>query len=509
MSPVPLSWMGRARLRSPTTTPPTPPRPCSAPSRSNGATDFPVGSNLTVTFSEPVNVTPPWFTLTCSLERQRGAPASAAARRPSRSIRRVTLVDGETCTLTVLAGQVSDQDGNDPPDNMVVDFVVGFTAFDVCVAPYTPIHSIQGSGLTAADHRHRHDQGRRRRRLRGHAPPPPASTSRTSSATATRPRRTASSCSPAAPTASASARWCASPGSPASASTRRRSTARTATPPPCRPRTSSSAAPDRVAPTDVTLPFAERRRPRAVRGHARALPAAAGDRRVLQLRPLRRDRPRPAARRARPARSRGTAIDEPGAAANARTAGEHACSRITLDDAQSAQNPPVAAPPERPAVLADEPLPRRRHGRRTPSACSGYDFSLYRIFPTGPADYTAVNPRPAAPEPVGGDRPRRRDEHAQLLRHRRLPDAATRSTTSAARSTTSSAAAGTATSRRVHPPARQAPRGAVGPRRRRHRPQRARELHRRRAAREHRRPACPATPTSTPARSAPTRSRSA
>ena len=32
----------------------------------------------------------------------------------------------------------------------------------------------------------------------------------------------------------------------------------------------------------------------------------------------------------------------------------------------------------------------------------GYDFSLYRIFPTGPADYTAANPRPAAPEPVGG-----------------------------------------------------------------------------------------------------------
>ncbi len=33
----------------------------------------------------------------------------------------------------------------------------------------------------------------------------------------------------------------------------------------------------------------------------------------------------------------------------------------------------------------------------------GFDFSLYRIFPTGPADYTAANPRPAAPEPVGGN----------------------------------------------------------------------------------------------------------
>ena len=33
----------------------------------------------------------------------------------------------------------------------------------------------------------------------------------------------------------------------------------------------------------------------------------------------------------------------------------------------------------------------------------GYDFNLYRIMPTGPADYTAVNPRPAAPEDVGGN----------------------------------------------------------------------------------------------------------
>src|SRR6185503_8593050 len=32
----------------------------------------------------------------------------------------------------------------------------------------------------------------------------------------------------------------------------------------------------------------------------------------------------------------------------------------------------------------------------------GFDFSLYRIVPTGPADYTSVNPRPASPDPVGG-----------------------------------------------------------------------------------------------------------
>ena len=40
----------------------------------------------------------------------------------------------------------------------------------------------------------------------------------------------------------------------------------------------------------------------------------------------------------------GTAIDEPGAAANARTAA-NALSRITLDDAQSAQNPAILRHP--------------------------------------------------------------------------------------------------------------------------------------------------------------------
>ncbi len=60
-----------------------------------------------------------------------------------------------------------------------------------------------------------------------------------------------------------------------------------------------------------------------------------------------------------------------------------ACSRITLDDGLGHAEPGSPAPSERRAVLAGQPLPRRRHGRRTPSACSGFDFSLYRIQPTG------------------------------------------------------------------------------------------------------------------------------
>ena len=97
----------------------------------------------------------------------------------------------------------------------------------------------------------------------------------------------------------------------------------------------------------------------------------------------------------------GTAIDEPGAAANAR-AQANSLRRITLDDAQSAQNPAMLRHPNgAPFSLTN----RFRGGDTVQEAVGvlGFDFSLYRIFPTGPADYTAVNPRPAAPDPVGGN----------------------------------------------------------------------------------------------------------
>jgi predicted extracellular nuclease len=96
----------------------------------------------------------------------------------------------------------------------------------------------------------------------------------------------------------------------------------------------------------------------------------------------------------------GTAIDEPGAPANARTAA-NALSRITLDDAQSGQNPPFLRHPNGGQFgLAN----LFRGGDFVTNAVGvlGYDFGLFRIVPTGPAAYFAANPRPAAPEPVGG-----------------------------------------------------------------------------------------------------------
>ena len=115
----------------------------------DGATDFPIGANLSVTFSEPVDLTGAWFDLSCSTSGTvsatvTGGPASFTLD-PA-----VSLVGGETCTLTIYAANVADQDSNDPPDNMVLDFMVGFTPYDVCSVPYTPIYDIQGSGATVA-----------------------------------------------------------------------------------------------------------------------------------------------------------------------------------------------------------------------------------------------------------------------------------------------------------------------------------------------------------------------
>ena len=96
----------------------------------------------------------------------------------------------------------------------------------------------------------------------------------------------------------------------------------------------------------------------------------------------------------------GTAIDEPGAAANARTLA-NSLRRITLDDNQSAQNPPVLRHPNGQDFSLTNTFRGGDHVQNTVGVL-GFDFSLYRIFPTGPADYSATNERPTAPEPVGG-----------------------------------------------------------------------------------------------------------
>ncbi len=105
----------------------------------NGATDVPVSSNITINFSEPVNVTGSWFSLVCATS---GTHTATVTGGPiSFEIDPGTdFVMGESCTLTIYAANVNDQDLIDPPDNMTVNFMAGFTTF----TPPLPIGTVNG-----------------------------------------------------------------------------------------------------------------------------------------------------------------------------------------------------------------------------------------------------------------------------------------------------------------------------------------------------------------------------
>lgn len=363
----------------------------------NGATDFPINANLAVTFNEPVNVASSWFTLICSVS---GSVTTASSGGPTSFTLNpeIALAPGEACTLTVLANGVTDQDGNDPPDNMATNFVVSFTPYDVCTTAFTPIYTIQGSGLTAAVtglvttkgvvvgdfEGTASQQGFYLQDLTGDGDPATSDGLFVFTGNAD----TVSVGQVVRVTAYARERF--------NQTTLNGSNSNTAAVPAASIVNCGSGS---VAPTDVTLPFATVEEPERLEGMLVRLPQPLviaeyfnydrfGEL-VLAL-PLPGE-PRPFT---------GTALDAPGAPANARSLA-NSLRRITLDDAVSAQNPAnLRHPNGSPFALAN----RFRGGDTVQNMTGvlGYDFNLYRIFPTGPATYSALNARPGAPEAVGG-----------------------------------------------------------------------------------------------------------
>ena len=105
----------------------------------NGATDVPVSSNVTINFSEPVNVTGSWFSLVCATS---GTHAATITGGPTSFVidPGTDFVMGESCTLIIYASNVNDQDLIDPPDNMTVNFTAGFAT----VTPPLPIGTVNG-----------------------------------------------------------------------------------------------------------------------------------------------------------------------------------------------------------------------------------------------------------------------------------------------------------------------------------------------------------------------------
>jgi len=98
------------------------------------------GADVSITFSEDVNVTGSWYSISCASSGTHTATVSGGPKTFTLDPD-TDFVEGETCTVTVVAADVSDQDTIDPPDTMDADYVFGFTA----EVSATPIHAIQGA----------------------------------------------------------------------------------------------------------------------------------------------------------------------------------------------------------------------------------------------------------------------------------------------------------------------------------------------------------------------------
>jgi len=91
----------------------------------NGATGIALDANVIVTFDEAVNAAGSWYGISCASSGVHtaavsGGPTSFTLNPDS------DFANGETCTVTVFAAQVTDQDANDPPNEMAANYVFSF-----------------------------------------------------------------------------------------------------------------------------------------------------------------------------------------------------------------------------------------------------------------------------------------------------------------------------------------------------------------------------------------------
>jgi len=102
--------------------------------------NVPLSTNIGITFSEPANVTGVWFTISCTLS---GAHTATVTGGPTTFTLDpdTDFMATETCSVTVLASNVSDQDTDDPPDSLAANFVFSFQT----LTPPLLIHDIQGA----------------------------------------------------------------------------------------------------------------------------------------------------------------------------------------------------------------------------------------------------------------------------------------------------------------------------------------------------------------------------
>jgi uncharacterized protein len=96
--------------------------------------------NITIGFSEPVDVNGSWYSISCTTSGVHTATVSGGPTTFTLDPD-ADFVSAETCTVTVVAANVTDQDANDPPDNMAGNDTWSFST----VAPPVRIHDIQAA----------------------------------------------------------------------------------------------------------------------------------------------------------------------------------------------------------------------------------------------------------------------------------------------------------------------------------------------------------------------------
>jgi uncharacterized protein len=120
-----------------------------------GTTNAVSGTNLTITFNKPVNVTGIWLSMVGQTSGSHGATVSGGPVSYTLNPDRDFAV-GESVTVTIFAARVSDQETT--PNNLAADFSFNFTVAaggtggvggvgdPSCGTPATKIHDIQGNG---------------------------------------------------------------------------------------------------------------------------------------------------------------------------------------------------------------------------------------------------------------------------------------------------------------------------------------------------------------------------
>jgi predicted extracellular nuclease len=109
-------------------------------SPASNATEVAQNANITVNFSEPVTVAAGWYGISCSVSGahtavQSGGPQSYTLDPDA------DFALGDTCTVTIDATKVTDNDLDDPPNAMAANHSFSFTT----TLPVTDIGAVQGA----------------------------------------------------------------------------------------------------------------------------------------------------------------------------------------------------------------------------------------------------------------------------------------------------------------------------------------------------------------------------